>query len=126
LRRALKFKVSVFLLAWFIFFAHNVIPHNHAYENFEACRHLVHDTFSCTSEEDRSAKASNENSHEEVCHLSNILFHNLSPEVFLSHSCRDIHFNPESAVAEVFIDSDNLFNSDHLKGTFFLRAPPMV
>ena len=108
------------------FFAHNVIPHNHVYENFETCNKLVHSSFSCTADEDLSAKATREHAHDEVCHLSNFLFHNLSPEVFLSNSCRDIDFSPESASAEIFIDSDNSFNSDQLKGTSFLRAPPAV
>jgi hypothetical protein len=116
LRRALKFKAYVFLLAWLTFFAHNVIPHNHANENYETNRNLVHN----------SAKADREHSEEQVCHLSNFLFHTLSPEVLLACSDRDINFIPDLYCAEFYIDNDHSNNSDHLRGISYLRAPPAL
>jgi hypothetical protein len=116
LRRALKLKASVFLLAWFAIFAHNVIPHNHFCENPVPCKQLVHN----------SAKADREHSDEKVCHLSNLLFHTLNPDVFLAVFTRDVNFIPDLRCAGIYIDNDHSNISDHLNGVSLLRAPPAV
>jgi hypothetical protein len=116
LRRTLKFKASVFLLAWFAIFAHNVIPHNHFCENLGTCDQLVHN----------SAKADREHSEEKVCNLSNLLFHTLNPDIFLAGSTRGISFIPDLHCAGIYVDNDHSNNSDHLNGNSLLRAPPSL
>jgi hypothetical protein len=126
LRRALKFKAYIFLIAWATIFAHNVIPHNHIYENFSGCNELMHGNVSCSDDADRSSRLYNEHSDSKVCHLSNFLFHNLSPEAFLAYSFRDMNFNPESQGTKIYSGGDHSCISDHLKGTTCLRAPPAL
>lgn len=116
MRRALKLKASVFLLAWFAIFAHNVIPHNHVCDNLATCNQLLHN----------SAKVDREHSEEKVCHLSNLLFHTLNPDVFLAGPARDINFIPDLLCDGFYIDNDHFNNSDHLNGISLLRAPPAV
>jgi hypothetical protein len=126
LRRALKLKAYIFLIAWLTIFAHNVIPHNHADENFSVCNELSHNLVPCPSDEDKSIKFDNVHSDQEVCHLSNFLFHNFSPEAFLAYSQRKINFNPECKGTKIFSGGDHSYISDHLKGTTCLRAPPAL
>jgi hypothetical protein len=126
LRRALKLKAYIFLIAWLTIFAHNVIPHNHTDENFTVCNELSHSSVPCPSGADITIKFGNIHSDQKVCHLSNFLFHNLSPEAFLAYYQRDINFNPESKGIKIFSDSNHSCISDHLKGTTCLRAPPAL
>jgi hypothetical protein len=116
LRRALKFKATVFLLAWFAIFAHNVIPHNHLYDNSVTCMHFAGDL----------TKADKAHSDEQSCNLSNLLYHTLNPDVFLAGTTRDINFIPDLRCAGVYIDNDHSNNSDHLNGISLLRAPPSL
>jgi hypothetical protein len=97
-----------------IFFAHNVIPHNHVCDSFESCKYPAQN----------STKADREHSDGQICRLSNFLFHTLSPEVFLTCSDREINFIPDLSCGEIYIDSDQYNNSDHLIGISSLRAPP--
>jgi hypothetical protein len=126
LRKALKFKAGIFLIAWATIFAHNVIPHNHANETFSCCNELSHNLSSNSSDGDGTFKFDSEHSDSKVCHLLNLLFHNLSPEAFLAYSWRDINFNPESHCTKILVDGDHSFISDHLKGSTCLRAPPAL
>jgi hypothetical protein len=126
LRRALKLKAYIFFIAWLTIFAHNVLPHNHADENFSVCNELSHNSVPCQSDEDISIKIGNIHTDQKVCNLSNFLFHNLSPEAFLAYSQRDINFNPKSKGTKIFSDSNHSCISDHLKGTTCLRAPPAL
>ena len=126
MRRALKFKAYIFLIAWATIFAHNVIPHNHADENFSVCDELSHNSVPCQSDRDISIIIDNVHSDQKVCHLSNFLFHNLSPEAFPAYSQRDINFNPDSKGTNIFSERDHSCISDHLKGTTCLRAPPTL
>jgi len=116
LRRALKFKASVFLMAWFAIFAHNVLPHNHVYDSPGTCMHPVSDF----------TEADKAHSDEQACNLSNLLFHTLNPDVFLAGSTRDINFFPDLGSIGFYIDNDHSNNSDHLNGISFLRAPPAL
>lgn len=126
LRKALKFKAGIFLIAWATIFAHNVIPHNHVYDNTSSPNELTHNISSFSTDGDRTFKPGNEHSGSEACHLLNFLFHNLSPEAFLTFSFRDINFNPESQGTKIIADGDHSCISDHLKGSTCLRAPPVA
>ncbi len=126
LRKALKLKACIFLIAWLTIFAHNVIPHNHDDDNFPVCNELSHNSVPTQSDRDIFIKIDNVHSDQKVCHLSNFLFHNLSTEAFLAYSQRDIDFNPESRRSGIFYDSNHSLISDHFKGTTCLRAPPAL
>jgi hypothetical protein len=126
LRRALKFKAYIFLIAWATIFAHNLIPHNHADASLTLCSGLIHFHGTLQSEGDRSTKLNNEHSDSKVCHFSNFLYQNLSPEVLLAGSCRDINFNPENQGAKFYSDGEHFYITDHLKDNPCLRAPPAL
>jgi len=126
LRTALKFKAYIFLIAWAIIFAHNVIPHNHSDANFAYCSGLIHNHGSSQSEGDRSTRLNNEHSDSKVCHLSNFLYQNFIPEAFLACSFRDMNFNPENQGTTICSDGEHFYISDRLKHTTCLRAPPAL
>jgi hypothetical protein len=126
LRRALKFKACIFLVAWATIFAHNVIPHNHDDENLECFGRLIHNHGLLQSEEDRSSRLDKEHSDSRVCHLSNFLYHNLSPEAFLAYSFRDINFDPQNQSTKIYSGGDHFYISDPFKDTTCLRAPPAL
>jgi hypothetical protein len=81
---------------------------------------------SLQSEEDRSSRLDKEHSDSGVCHLSNFLYHNLSPEAFLAYSFRDLNFDPENQSIKIYSGGDHSYISDHLKDTACLRAPPAL
>lgn len=125
MRRALKIKSSVFLLAWLTLFTHNVIPHNHAHEHFVTFSHYAHDPVSCNDNEELSAKTYRGHCSEPVCSSLNLLFHTLNPELFMANSFRDLNFYPEWAGSEIYFKSNDSLSPGKLKGPSFLRAPPL-
>jgi hypothetical protein len=126
LRKAIKIKASVLLLAWVVIFAHSVIPHNHIDENFQGCKEPVHNLFSFSHVEDRSLRLDNEHSDLKTCNLLNSFFHTFNPETFLAFSYRDTGFSTSCPGTSIITDNDYSYFSDHLKGTDFLRAPPAL
>jgi hypothetical protein len=125
LRRALKIKSSVFILAWLTLLAHNAIPHNHAHEHFVTFSHSAHDPVSCNENEVLSAKVDRGHCSEHICSSLNLLFYTLNPELFIANSHRDLNFYPGWAESETFLSSNDSFTPCNLKGTSFLRAPPL-
>ena len=125
MRKAIKIKAFIFLLAWAMIFAHSIIPHNH-FENLQGCDELVHNSFLCSPDDDKSLKLENERSELQVCHLSNSLFNIFNPEIFLAFPGRDINFVPVSLATGIIPVSGQSYISDHLKSAGFLRAPPTL
>jgi len=107
------------------FFVHTVIPHNHIHDDFAGCKQLLHHSVSCTSEEGIPYNAGKEHTDENVCHLSNFLFHSLNTDFFLVCSTKSVNIIPDSPGTDICISNENLFISELLKGTSFLRAPPL-
>lgn len=126
LRKALRLKGCIFLLAWVTFFIHNVIPHNHIYDNFQNCNKLVHSSFLSITNGDGSLKVDKEHSDQPVCHLSNFLFLTINPEIILAASNRSIHLSPDFSCKKIFIDYNHPCPSDVSEGTASLRAPPVL
>jgi len=125
LRKALKLKASVFIIAWLALFVHNVIPHHHIDNNCESFGHLAHNPVSCTDDTGHAARADNEHQDEHVCSLSNLLFHSLNPEIFLSCSGINPDFNPDLPVSVFYIGFNKFISSAGTGGTCLLRAPPL-
>jgi hypothetical protein len=126
LRKAVKIKASVLLLAWAVIFAHTIIPHNHIDEDFQGCKETVHNLSSFPPYEDKSLKLDNEHSDLKTCNLLNSFFHIFNPELFLPYSYRDTGFSTSCPGISIITDNDYSNFSDHLKGTDFLRAPPTI
>jgi hypothetical protein len=126
LRKAIKIKASVLLLAWSVIFAHSVIPHNHIDENFLGCMGPLHYLFSFSPCEDTSLRFDNAHSDIKTCSLLNSFFHTFNPEIFLAYTYRDAGFTPSCPGRSLITDNNYSCFSDHLKGTDFLRAPPAL
>jgi hypothetical protein len=125
LRKALKLKASVFIIAWTALFIHNVIPHNHPDESREYFGHLMHNSLSCNDDLNGSEKISGGHYDDHVCQISNLLYHTPSPEILLSKSVIDQDFNPDLPVSGIFFNSNRLFYSSASGGICQLRAPPL-
>jgi len=106
-------------------FVHNVIPHHHIDDNREFFGHLSHNHACCSNNHSHPIKVSSEHHDEHVCNLSNLLFHSLNPEIFLSCSGINPDFNPDLPVSEIFINQNKYFSSAGTGGTCLLRAPPL-
>jgi hypothetical protein len=126
LRKAIKIKTFVLLLAWSVIFAHSVIPHNHIDESFQGCKGPVHNLFSFSPVEERLLRLDNAHSDLRTCNLLNSFFHTFNPEIFLAYSFRDTGFTPSCPGSSIITDNDYSYFSDHLKGTDLLRAPPAL
>jgi hypothetical protein len=126
LRKAVKIKASVLLLAWAVIFAHSIIPHNHIDENFQGLKESLHNLSSFTPVENRPLKLDNEHSDLETCNLLNSFFHSFSPEIYFAYSHSDTGFSISCPGISIITDNDYSYFSDHLKGTDFLRAPPTI
>lgn len=124
MRRAVKLKASVFLIAWFVMFFHSIIPHNHVYECIPGCSDRSEITLTDLLFPDSSLKIEKEHSDPGACHLGNSLFNTHNPEIFLAYSFRVINFTPERPVTSILTYTNFPHNFKHLKGTDYLRAPP--
>jgi hypothetical protein len=127
LRKALKIKSSIIFLAWLVIFAHSLIPHNHLQEYYKELNNMIHLFGHAADCEDykvtlESLTTENEN----VCHLSENLFHNSGCEgIFLtSENITHITRFIESGIAYYF-DKNKIITGFNLYSNS-LRAPPIV
>jgi hypothetical protein len=114
------------MLAWAIIFMHSIIPHNHVDDSVKGCSTLIHNVSSCGADENQSLKVEKEHSDQRICHLANSIFSSHNSEIFLAYSFRDLKFISDSPCFEINTGLHFSYISKHLRGTEFLRAPPVI
>lgn len=132
MRKALKFKTSLMLLAWSVIFLHGIIPHNHHDHRDARCTHIYHHT----SEGRNDAENTSYDNpliksipvHEEqkvlVCHFSAELIHLTDlDQVFINEN--GYHNPPLAETVNQYINAGS--SASILKPAYSLmplRAPP--
>jgi hypothetical protein len=124
LRRVLKIKACIILLAWLAIFLHNTIPHNHIYENISGCHELIHDSAAGTDNTGKSSLLVSLPSEIHVCHISGFLFHSFNPDNLITHPLKNIIFCSGALKSPVVLYTDQSYVSDHFHGSISFRAPP--
>lgn len=125
MRKLLKIKASLLITAWFMLFAHDVIPHNHVYDEAHQCVHetCTGDGYQITTHLSFKAQGSGPDQH--ICRISNLLFHTLHPEIIFAELSRDFTFGPADTACELINNNSALRKFCNLRGTSLLRAPPL-
>lgn len=125
MRKYIRIKASVFLLAWISFFSHSIIPHNHIDYDFAGCKHLVHNIHTDSDGDALQHYAGANHPVEKVCHLSNLIFNTIHPDIIPVFFKSRIVFVPQSEKSTLCDNENNLFIGDQSESSFFLRAPPL-
>jgi hypothetical protein len=124
LRKGIKIKSSVLLLAWLVIFAHGVIPHNHMQEGHEGCSDIVHNVSIGISDCDKAPFLEDQPDDAKVCHFSNFLFKQIEQDNFIFPSLTESKLSTESISCSFSDKSSNCYISVPYFGTSPLRAPP--
>ncbi|MDT8401959.1 MAG: hypothetical protein RQ743_09705 [Bacteroidales bacterium] len=98
MRKAIKIKTSLMLLAWSVIFLHGIIPHNHLEQRDAGCSHICHQG---TQEKDDSEIAIQSN-----LLLRNIVYDNEQNEMICHFASELIHQND---IDKVFINETGNF-----------------
>lgn len=125
MRKALKSKALVLLIAWSVIFAHGIVPHNHSDEFIHCCHNLV-DSHSQSSElSDKTLLYDSIPSGETVCHYSGFLFLQLNADHIIILSDKAVFQNPAEKQVSDLPEKSKQFISDPHPGSSALRAPPL-
>jgi len=113
------------LLAWFIIFAHGVVPHKHLDEPSAECHDLLHSTCAEDNQSGNLLRSDGEQHGKRVCHYSGFVFHHLSDNIILNSYKPGFIEPPEVCTSNNF-HSTALFISDPYGCISALRAPPVL
>jgi hypothetical protein len=125
-KRAVKIKAYLFLLAWIIIFAHGLIPHDHAEDLCNGGRGISTECDHHGSQSHSSAIAFNQPDNDKVCHLVNILFQNFSADNFLPFSAQETVSVPEGNPGKIYIHFSHSLIDQHCRSYLAFRAPPVA
>ncbi len=123
LRKAVKTKASVLLIAWLLIFIHGVIPHHHL-ENLNGCHELFHNEKTSSHENDRSVKFVSSASDVRICHASGLLYHQSHDSNFLFHSIKNGAICVGIETEQYLTASDQAISYFCYGESVQLRAPP--
>jgi len=112
------------LVAWMMIFAHSIIPHNHIQDNIYGCHELVHNSSPSEPDSSSSAEFRNQPVNVKICHVTDFLFKNLTPDNLIIHTTREADICPVYITGQALIFEEPYSFSDHFYGSDFLRAPP--
>jgi hypothetical protein len=126
LRKAIRIKASILLLAWFVIFLHGVIPHNHLDNPYSDCHSILHSEAAENSRADRAPNFQTLPSEKTVCHYSGFIFSQLSSDNLIFTYDRSAFINPPEVLASNIFSVTVLFISDPNPGISALRAPPLL
>lgn len=125
MRRAIRIKSFTMLLAWFVIFAHGVVPHNHLDDPSSVCHHLLHSTGAEDNQSGDLVRTDGEQQGKRACHYSGFVFHQLSDNIILNSDKPGFIKPPEIYTSNNF-HSTELFISDPYWCNSALRAPPVL
>jgi hypothetical protein len=125
-RKALKLKTYLMLVAWMMIFMHNIIPHNHIDDNITGCHDVIQKTAPDNNKSDVTKGFTNQPCDVTVCHISGFLFHNFNQENLLNGTSQELNLNPLRIADPVIACENQSYISDHPEGTFLFRAPPII
>lgn len=132
MRKALKFKTSLLLLAWSVIFLHGIIPHNHHDHRDPHCTHICHRTSEDRSDSENTLNKNpliksilaHEEQNELVCHFAAELMHLTDIDQVFIHEDGFHNMSPAAAVNQ-YLDTGP--SGSIIKPAYSLmplRAPP--
>ncbi|MFN8211863.1 MAG: hypothetical protein U0T33_12980 [Bacteroidales bacterium] len=124
MRKALKIKTSVLLVAWMVIFTHSIIPHSHADECLADHGEAIHSISTAQVSHDNSVKISSKPAEEKVCHLLNQVFQSFNPENSIPISEGSISFVPAFKPGKIYVVLSNSFSSSYTVSSEPFRGPP--
>ncbi len=126
LRKGIKIKAYSVFLAWMLIFVHNIIPHNHIQDNITGCHKLIHTANLSENDCNGPVKFNQEPGDINVCHISNLLYHQFTTDTFLSCSDKIADYSTVNQTSIRIFITDEPFIRDFHYGSGPLRSPPSV
>jgi len=124
LRKGIKTKASIVLLAWLVTFAHGVIPHNHMQEGHEGCTGIIHNISEKSDTCDDLAVFAEKPVDLKICHISGLLFKQFDTDCSLISTIKDTRLIPVFISEFRPVANSECFFSEPYFGSSSLRAPP--
>lgn len=124
MRRAIKIKTSILLLAWLVIFAHSIIPHNHIDDTCSPAGRMPQGSTASIDFQSKSVQVEPQPADHKICHISSLLFQNFNPENLFPYFSGQIVFMPVFITGKIYIHSGNSFISPHQISSVAFRAPP--
>ena len=134
LRKAIKIKTVLMLLAWSVIFLHGIIPHNHNEHRDAHCHNILH--HDCSDDEDNTftgshhyhlASAADDYDHSSlICHFSTELVNNAGQDHTFIHQA-SLHLDSLPLIVYQYISDikcSRINNPAHR--LMPLRAPPLA
>jgi hypothetical protein len=126
LRKAIKIKAFSMILAWLMIFAHSVIPHVHRdecmtgyHEYVQKISHEISGTGVLMSVKTRPHD-------EKVCHVTNFILGQMSQDIPLYHSRKEISLIPVIIPGLKRYNKQIIYIPEHFFSSSLLRAPPLL
>ncbi len=110
LRKAIRIKASILLLAWFVIFAHGIIPHNHLDNPCSDCHNILHTEGVENASSDRPMDYHSLPAEKTVCHYSGFIFYELSSDNLINASDRAVIINPPGCADIKYLQFNNTFH----------------
>lgn len=125
-RKRIRIKTFLLLLAWLVIFAHSTIPHRHSDDNCIQTADCSPSQASSGNELLMSVMFTDQPAEVTICHLSNILFQNLNPENFQLAGASETIIIPVFITGKIYISSTISLISPQSCSTVGFRAPPFA
>lgn len=126
LRKRIKIKAYIFLLAWLVIFAHSIVPHNHFEENKAGCHELFHGASAGHEDNNHNQEYKNQPESEITCHFSAFLFNKFDQENLIIITQKVSIFSLPLLTGNINPSTPEFCFSEPYYGTSLLRAPPKV
>jgi len=131
-RKALKFKTSLLLLAWSVIFLHGIIPHNHHDHRAAGCTHICHHTSEDRSDSEITSHyklliksiPGNDKQKGLVCHFAAELMHQTDIDQVFIHEDEYHNMSPAEADNQYINAGSSCSIIKPAYSLMPLRAPP--
>jgi hypothetical protein len=124
LKKVIKIKAYIFLLAWTMMFGHGIIPHTHSLVCNTSCHKLLHKTDSNKSDHDTELKFRSHPEEVNVCHINIFLYHNYSHDNLLCELNHNTYLPALNLTGFTYGNNINFKFSGSPEKIPPLRAPP--
>ena len=125
MRKAIRIKAAILIVAWSAIFLHGVVPHNHIEGSSTGCQNFFHYTNLEKGLVDRTIRFGNNPSEKSGCTWSGYIYHNVNSENLLIFSEQSMLISSPEVYNSKACHSSVLFITDPHKGISSLRAPPL-
>lgn len=114
-------------MAWLVIFAHSVIPHDHVHDEYAELKSLIHSFSQPTGNLGSDVLTGIPgNDHENVCHFTENLFHQINYDVqLITSEVKNGLTYFDEPISFMFYEKDQII-PDFILYPNSLRAPPSI